>query len=102
MRPLGDDPRHLSWQAITALAWWRLNRSGELNPPIGHGQDFHGCQRLRLWDNAMGLGVGSEPMTLTVFRPMFSETGGPLVRRPCPSRREAGNRLDRPPVEDRR
>lgn len=81
MRPLGDDPRHLSWQAINALAWWRLNRSGELNPPIGHGQDFHGSQWLRLWDDAMGFGGGeSEPTTLTVFRPMFSESSGPLIR----------------------
>jgi hypothetical protein len=80
MRPLSDDPRHLSWQAISALAWWRLNRSGELNPTVGHGRDFHGAQRLRLWDDAMGLGGGSEPMTLTVFRPMFSETSDPIVR----------------------
>jgi hypothetical protein len=80
MRPLGDDPRHLSWQAISALAWWRLNRSGELSPPVGHGRDFHGRPRLRLWDDAMGLGGGSEPMTLTVFRPIFSETGAPMVR----------------------
>src|SRR5690349_4219232 len=72
MRPLGDDPRHLSWQAINALAWWRLNRSGELSPPVGHGQDFYGRPRLRLWDDAMGLGGGSEPMTLTVFKPLFS------------------------------
>jgi hypothetical protein len=80
MRPLGDDPRHLSWQAVSALAWWRLNRSGESDPPIGHGQDFHGHQRLRLWDVAMGLGGGSVPRTLTVFRPLFAETGDPLVR----------------------
>jgi hypothetical protein len=80
MRPLSDDPRHLSWQAISALAWWRLNRSGELNPPVGHGQDFHGSQRLRLWDDAMGLGGGSELMTLTVFRHMFTEECDPLVR----------------------
>ena len=80
MRPLSDDPRHLSWQSITALAWWRLNRSGELDPPIGHGQDFHGSQWLRLCDDAMGLGGGSEPMTLTVFRPLFAETGAPIVR----------------------
>ena len=80
MRPLSDDLRHLSWQAINALAWWRLNRSEELNPTVGHGRDFHGTQRLRFWDDAMGFGVGSEPMTLTVFTPMFSETSDPLVR----------------------
>src|SRR5262249_6639173 len=80
MRPLGDDPLHLSWQAVSALAWWRLNRSGESDPPIGHGQDFHGHQRLRLWDDAMGLGDGSEPRTLTVFQPQFAETSDPLVR----------------------
>jgi hypothetical protein len=80
MRPLSDDPRHLSWQAISTLAWWRLHRSGELNPPVGHGQDFHGSQRLRLWDDAMELGGGSEPMTLTVFRHMFSVESDPLIR----------------------
>jgi hypothetical protein len=57
-----------------------LNRSGELNPPIGHGQDLHGKERLRFWDDAMGLGGGSEPMTLTVFRHLLSETGNPIVR----------------------
>ena len=79
MGPHSDDPWHLSWQAINALAWWRLDRSGELNPTVGHGRDSS-TQRLRFWDDAMGLGGGSEPMTLTVFRTMFSESSDPIVR----------------------
>ena len=79
MRPHSDDPWHLSWQAINALAWWRLERSGELNPTVGNGRDFH-AQRLRFWDDAMGLAGGSEPTTLTIFTTMFSETSDPLVR----------------------
>ena len=65
---------------MNALAWFRLNRSGELNPIVGRDRDFHGIQRLRLWDDAMGFGSELQPMTLTVFTPVSSKDRAPIVR----------------------
>src|ERR1043166_8970061 len=93
MRPLSDEPRQLSWQAMNALAWFRLNRSGELDPIVGRDRGFHGIQRLRLWDDAMGFGCESQPVTLTVFTPVFSEDREPVVREAIWQRRMDLDRL---------
>ena len=67
MEPAPDDPWRVSWEAINARAWWRLNRSSELPPSVSGGAPFHGLPRLRLWNNATGFGCDTEPTTLTVY-----------------------------------
>jgi hypothetical protein len=95
MRSLSDEPPQLVWQAMNALAWFRLNRSGELNPTVGRERDFHGIQRLRLWDDSMGFGCESQPMTLTVFTPVSSDDRDPIVREAIWQRRMDLDRLFR-------
>jgi hypothetical protein len=66
---------------MNALAWWHLNRSGELPSTAGAIPACPGIQRLRIWDDAMSFGDPAEPMTLTVFEPFVSGESDPLVRR---------------------
>ena len=67
MQPSPDDPWRVSWEAINARAWWYLDHSADLQPSVSRGKAFHGLPRLRLWDDAMGFGCGTEPTTLTVY-----------------------------------
>lgn len=76
-----DDPWRVSWEAITALAWWHLDHSADLSPSVSRGKPFHGLPRLRLWDDAKAFGCETEPTTLTVYEPFTDDyRRKPVVR----------------------
>jgi hypothetical protein len=77
----GKTPWNLSWEVMNARAWRLLENSAELHPSlVVNGSMTYGHPRLRLWDDAMGFGCESEPISFTVFDPSNGEEKTPLVR----------------------
>ena len=55
---------HSSWEGMNAWAWWLLDNSQELDPPL---QPMFARPEVRLWNDASGFSDEHGPTTWSVF-----------------------------------